>query len=171
MTKINSAARALPILRALLAALQDNETDASAIRGDCRQDQMQSENGERGVLSLQVARIVNKRVANNTVEITLRGVPRSDALLQYIDEQGRALLRQCALVQTCHAMVETMHQHRQQGTQFSVRLNITLPGAEVVVSREHAEDVRIAVREAFRAAALQLEDHARRRTDAGAGNP
>jgi hypothetical protein len=43
-----------------------------------------------------------------------------------------------------------------------VRLNITLPGTEVVVSREHAEDVYIAVRDAFEAAGLQLKDHMRR---------
>lgn len=97
------------------------------------------------------------------VEIILRGVPSSGELERYVGEQARALDRQCDRIQSCRVMVDALHQHRQQGAQFAVRLDITLPGTEVVVNREHAEDVYIAVRDAFEAAGLQLQDHMRRR--------
>ena len=96
------------------------------------------------------------------VEITLRGVAQSGALERYVGEQARALDRQCERIQACHVVVEALHRHRQQGAQFAVRLNITLPGTEVVVNREHREDVYIALRDAFEAAGLQLKNHMRR---------
>jgi len=98
----------------------------------------------------------------NPVEITLRGVSRSGALERFVGEQARALERKCELIQTCNVMVEALHRTKQQGAQFAVRLNITLPGTEVVVNREHGEDVYIALRDAFEAAGLQLKDHVRR---------
>ena len=96
------------------------------------------------------------------IEITLRGVPRSGALERYVGEQARALDRQCERIQACHVVVEARHRPKQQGDQFAVRLNITLPGTEVVVNREHGEDVYIALRDAFAAAGLQLKDQMRR---------
>jgi ribosome-associated translation inhibitor RaiA len=98
----------------------------------------------------------------NPVEIVLRGVPRSGALERYIAEQALRLDQSCDRLQSCHVVAEVLHRPKQQGVQFAVRLNITLPGTEVVVSREHAEDVYIAVRDAFEAAGLQLKDHMRR---------
>jgi ribosome-associated translation inhibitor RaiA len=99
----------------------------------------------------------------NPVEIVLRGVPQSSALEHYIREQARKLDRDCNAVRDCHVVAEALHrQKQQQGPQFSVRLNITLPGTEVMVNREHGEDVYIALRDAFEAASLQLRERMRR---------
>ncbi len=98
------------------------------------------------------------------VEITLRGIPRSSALERYVGEQARALDRQCERIQACHVVAEALHRPKRQGAQFAVRLNITLPGTEVVVNREHGEDVYIALHDAFEAASLQLKDHMRRQS-------
>jgi cold shock CspA family protein len=62
--------------------------------------------------------------------------------------------------------VETPHRHHHRGNLFHVRIDITVPGRELVVGRSPAahhahEDVYVAIRDAFRAAARQLEDHAR----------
>jgi len=101
----------------------------------------------------------------NPVEITLHGVSSSTALERYVGEQARALDRQCEGIQACHVVVDALYMHRQQGAQFAVWLNITLPGTEVVVNREHGEDVYIALRDAFEAARLQLRDRMRRQGD------
>lgn len=98
----------------------------------------------------------------NPVEIVLRGVPRSSALERYIGDQALKLDRVCHRLQSCHVVVEALHRPKQQGVQFAARLNITLPGTEVVVNREHGKDVYMAVRDAFEAASLQLKDHMRR---------
>jgi ribosome-associated translation inhibitor RaiA len=96
------------------------------------------------------------------VDIVLRGIPRSGALERYIGERARRLNIVCDRLQSCHVVAEALHRPKQQGAQFSVRLNITLPGTEVVVNREHREDVHVAVDDAFEAAELQLKDHMRR---------
>ena len=46
----------------------------------------------------------------------------------------------------------------------AVRLNLTLPGTEVAVNRDHEADIYMAVRSAFEAASRQLRDHMSRLT-------
>jgi ribosomal subunit interface protein len=103
----------------------------------------------------------------NPVDITLRGVAESGALQRYIGDAARRLERQCDRMQACHVVVEALHYRRLQGAQFAVRINITLPGTEVVVNREHGEDVYIALRNAFEAASRQLKDSMRRLGNVG----
>ena len=102
---------------------------------------------------------------HNPVEIVLRGISDSGALKPYIAEEADKLCRQCDRIQTCHVVAEVLHRPKQQGAKFAVRLNITLPGTEVVVNREHGEDVYIALHDAFEAASLQLKDHMRRQSE------
>ena len=104
---------------------------------------------------------------HKSVEIVLRGIPRTGALERYIGEQARSLDRLCDRLLSCHVVAEALYRSRQHGAQFTVRLNITLPGTEVVVNSEHGEDVYIAMRDAFEAAGLQLRDHMRRKSDTG----
>lgn len=105
----------------------------------------------------------------NPVDIVLRGIPRSDELEQCIEEEARKLDLICDQVLTCRVVAQALSRPKQQSVQLAVGLTITLPGTEVAVNREHAADIRAAVREAFKAAGLQLEDHARRRSDSERG--
>ena len=41
-----------------------------------------------------------------------------------------------------------------------MRVDLTAPGREIVVNRQHAEDVYVALRDAFDAAKRQLDDYA-----------
>jgi ribosome-associated translation inhibitor RaiA len=100
----------------------------------------------------------------NPVEISLRGIPHSPALERYIDEEGRKLEQVCDRVLTCRVVAQALNLPRRQGVKIAVGLAITLPGTEVVVNREHGEDVFIALRDAFEAARLQLKDHMRRQS-------
>ncbi len=102
----------------------------------------------------------------NPVEIALRGIPPSAALERYIGEEARKLESISERVRGCLVVAEALQRDRQRGAQFAVRLIITLPGTEVVVNREHRDDVYMAVRDAFAAAGLQLKDHMRRRDSA-----
>lgn len=104
---------------------------------------------------------------HSPVEIILRGIPRSDELERYIGDEARKLGQISDCVLTCRVVAQALHRPKQQGVQLAVGLAVTLPGAEIVVNREHGEDVRIALREAFKAAGMQLADHARRRDDPG----
>jgi ribosome-associated translation inhibitor RaiA/cold shock CspA family protein len=70
-------------------------------------------------------------------------------------------------IERCEVVIERPHQHHHQGQRYRVRVTLAVPGPDVEVSRDHAldgahEDLHVAIRDAFRAARRQLEDHARR---------
>ena len=65
-------------------------------------------------------------------------------------------------IMSCRVVVEMPHKHPQQGKQFSVRIGIGVAGGEIVVNRDHAEDVYVALRDAFDAAKRQVQEYARK---------
>ena len=52
---------------------------------------------------------------------------------------------------------------KHQGRQFGVRIDLTLPGHELVVNHVQHEDAHIALRDAFEKMKRQLEDVVRKR--------
>ena len=61
---------------------------------------------------------------------------------------------------SCRVAVEAQHRHKQQGKHYAVRLDVRVPGKEIVANRDHHEDVYVALREAFDAVRRQLEEYA-----------
>ena len=63
-------------------------------------------------------------------------------------------------------VVETPHRQHTKGTLYHIRVDLTLPGEEIVVDRDpedHAhEDVYIAIRDAFEAVRRQLKKSLRK---------
>jgi ribosome-associated translation inhibitor RaiA len=101
------------------------------------------------------------------LQITLHGVDRSPALEDDIRAKAEKLQQFHHAITSCRVVVERPHRHRHRGGQFVVRLRVAVPGDEIVINHDHAEDVHVAVRDAFDAARRRLEDHVRRR-DGGA---
>jgi ribosomal subunit interface protein len=101
------------------------------------------------------------------LQISLHGIGHSDALYNAIREKAEKLERYYGHIMSCRVVLELGGRHKRHGKQFSVRIDLRVPGGELAVTREHDEDAQIAIREAFDAARRQLEDHARRR-DGGA---
>lgn len=92
-----------------------------------------------------------------------------------IDERVRAtaydhideLDRKYGRLTGCHVVIAQPHRHHRRGSLYSVRIDMAVPGGEIVVNRDHHldhahEDVYVALRDAFLAARRRLEDHARR---------
>ena len=96
------------------------------------------------------------------LQITIRGIEHSEALETHIRDKANKLDEFFDRIMSCRVVVEVPHKHHQQGKQFNVRLDIGVPGSEIVVNRDHAEDVYVALRDAFDAAKRQLEDYARK---------
>ncbi len=99
--------------------------------------------------------------------ITLHGVTRSPALEKDIRARVEKLQQFHQAITSCRVVVERPHRHHHQGGHFVVHLRLAVPGADFVVNHDHAEDVHVALRDAFDAARRQLEDHVSRR-DGGA---
>jgi len=96
------------------------------------------------------------------LQITFRDIERSDALETHIREKAEKLETFFEPIMSCRVVVEMPHQHKNQGKLFNVRIDIGVPGSEIVVNRDQHEDVYVALRDAFDAAKRQLEDYGRR---------
>ncbi|MBI1194819.1 MAG: RNA polymerase subunit sigma-54 [Gammaproteobacteria bacterium] len=103
---------------------------------------------------------------NIPLQITFRDMEHSDAVETDVRNQLDKLERLFPkLITGCRVMVECDHQHHHQGNLFHVRIDITVPGNELVASRQpdqhHAhEEMHVAIRDAFSAAKRQLERYA-----------
>ena len=95
------------------------------------------------------------------LQVTYRYMERSDALDARIRDKAAKLEAFHPHVTSCRVSVEERHRHHLQGKQFTVSIDLRVPGHELVVNRDHHEDVYVAVRDAFDAAGRKLEDLAR----------
>src|SRR3989304_8945098 len=102
-----------------------------------------------------------RTLMQTSLQIPVRGMEHSDARDQHIRERVEKLDRFYPKLMGCRVVAELEDRHKQQGKHFAVRVDLTAPGKEIVVNRQHAEDVYVARRDAFDAAKRQLEDYAR----------
>lgn len=84
----------------------------------------------------------------------------SPALDTQIREQVEKLEKVSDQIIACRVVVEQLHRHKQQGNHFNVRVQIRLPGTDLVAGHEH-EDVYMAARNALRAARRRQEEFIR----------
>lgn len=103
-------------------------------------------------------------------EVTFRDIERSEAVEQRVQERAESLGRLSSRITTCHVVIQAPHRHHHKGKLYDVRIQLHMPGHEIVVSREgsqdHAhEDVYVVLRDAFDAAERQLEDWQRKQRE------
>ena len=101
------------------------------------------------------------------LQITYRDVEATEAIEAEVRAEAANLERFYGRLTSCRVVVEAPHRRHRKGKIYHVRVDLTVPGAEVVVDRDPAaghehEDLHLAIRDAFRAARRRLEDHARR---------
>lgn len=96
------------------------------------------------------------------LQITFRDIEHTAALDTHIREKAEKLETFFEPIMSCRVVVEMPHQHKHQGKFFNVRIDIGVPGSEIVVNRDRHEDVYVALRDAFDAAKRQLDDYSRR---------
>jgi ribosomal subunit interface protein len=96
------------------------------------------------------------------LQITVRHMAHSDALEARIQEDAAKLEDFYRGIVSCHVVVEQQGQHQRKGRWFNVRIAVRVPGHELVVNRDHDEDVYVALRDSFASLARRLEDVARR---------
>jgi ribosomal subunit interface protein len=100
------------------------------------------------------------------LQITFRHMDRSEAVEAKIREKAEKLDQFYDSIMSCRVVVEPAHAHKHQGNLFQIRIDVTVPGNELAVTREpdahHShEDIYVSIRDAFSAMRRQLEDFAR----------
>lgn len=96
------------------------------------------------------------------VQVTARHMSLSDAAEAAIREKAAKLDTFYDRIMSCRVLVEAPHRSQHHGVLYNVRIDLTVPGAELVVKREPNEDLYVAIRDAFNAARRQLQGHARK---------
>jgi len=64
---------------------------------------------------------------------------------------------------SCRVLIEVPHRNRNSGTVYNARIDLAMPGKDIVIRREAHEDLHRAIHLAFEAALRRLQAHARRR--------
>jgi cold shock CspA family protein/ribosome-associated translation inhibitor RaiA len=100
------------------------------------------------------------------LQITFRHMDSSEAVAARIRSRAEELERFFDRIISCRVVIECRHPRHQQGNLFQVRIDLLVPGREIVVGRDpeahHAhEDIHVAIRDSFDAARRLLEDHVR----------
>ena len=102
------------------------------------------------------------------VQITFRGMETSPAVESRIRDKAAKLDSFYDRITSCRVVVEAPHRHHHKGKLYLIRIDMTVPGGELVVNtgnrHNHAhEDIHVAIRDAFGALRRQLEDYIRER--------
>ncbi|RPI13597.1 MAG: ribosome-associated translation inhibitor RaiA [Lysobacterales bacterium] len=96
------------------------------------------------------------------VQITFRHMESSPALETRVRELADHLGVFSDRILGCRVVVDSPHRHHHQGKVFNVKVQLALPGEDVVVDMERPdrdghEDVYVVLRDAFDAAKRQLQ--------------
>lgn len=102
------------------------------------------------------------------LQITFHNLQHSPAIEAQVRTRVEKLEQYCDGIIGCRVVIEVQHRHHQHGNRYRVKVDVTVPDATLVASREPDEhhaytDVYVALRDAFDVVERQLEDYARRR--------
>jgi cold shock CspA family protein len=105
------------------------------------------------------------------LQVSFRNMEPSESIEALVREKATRLDDFAADVVGCRVVVQPGGKRRENGNLYEVRIDLTVSGEEIAVTREpgeHAEykDVRVAIRDAFDSARRRLEDFVRRRRGA-----
>jgi ribosomal subunit interface protein len=98
------------------------------------------------------------------LQITFHSVEQSDAISAKVRERAEKLDKFFDSINSCRVAIEAPHHHHAKGNRFRVRVEVSVPGQQLVVTRggderETYTDVYIAIRDAFDVMTRQLEDY------------
>ena len=97
------------------------------------------------------------------VRITFRDIPPSAAVREAVEKKLEKLAAMHRIIGG-EVAIEAPHRHQHQGMHYRVRIDLQVPGRELAVGRDPAqdsshEDVYVAIRDAFAAIHRLLEKH------------
>jgi len=96
------------------------------------------------------------------LQITIRDLPASEAITANIKKKAEKLETYYDNIMSCRVVVDTPQKQKHQGKLYQARIDITVPGHELVFNHNKNEDVYVAIRDAFDAAARELKNLARK---------
>lgn len=119
------------------------------------------------------------------LQTTFLHTPRSEAVVARIQKEADSLGKYHDRITRCHVHIEAPAKHHHQGAPFHIRIEVHVPGRELMVTDVPAarpapsqtgdsrrrksqeidsahKDAYVAIRDSFRAMRRQLKDHSQR---------
>lgn len=119
------------------------------------------------------------------LQISFRNMKPSAAVAARVREEAAKLETFCEGIMHCRVIVELPHKHRRRGDRYHVRIDVTVPGEEIVIRHQPGmqatlrrieaekrsksaeadaahKDVYVVIRDAFKEARRQLQNYTRR---------
>jgi ribosome-associated translation inhibitor RaiA len=97
------------------------------------------------------------------LNIQFHGMEASEAVEAKAREFVDKLDAMAPDLMACRVNIDLEQKHKTQGRPFGVRIDLTLPGHELVVNKVQNEDVYVALRDAFDSMKRQLDEVVRKR--------
>lgn len=96
------------------------------------------------------------------LQVAFHNIDHSDEIESKIRTEAGRLEDFCDRIMSCRVVVDVPHRRHRDGNPYQVRIDLKLPGQELVVKREPSEradyrNIDIAIRDAFDEARRQLE--------------
>lgn len=122
-----------------------------------------------------------------TIQTTFRGMSPDDSIESIVRDEAAKLERFFDRITSCRVVVAKPHRHKRQGSHYQVSIIVNVPGKELVTNsspNDHAmlvgsetdresksvefeafkKNPELAIRDAFRKSARQLQDYVRKLT-------
>lgn len=101
------------------------------------------------------------------LQITIRHMDASEWIEELIREKASKLEQFAERITSCRVVVQPAGKHHQNGNLYEVHIDVTVPGDEIVVTREPSQSsehkvLTLAIGNAFDSARRQLEEYARK---------
>lgn len=97
------------------------------------------------------------------VRITMHNIDVPRAAAADIAARAARLARYYPRIESCHVTIDVPQgRHRTDADSYTVRIDLQVPGDDILVTRQPRRALATALDEAFRAARRRLQDHARR---------
>ncbi len=102
------------------------------------------------------------------LEMTFRGIEKTESIESLIRKKAAKLEQVCSDLTSCRVAVESPQQHQWAGGPFRVRIDMGVPGKELVVTRESSkgdlhDPLPKILRDAFDAARRKLREYSKQR--------
>lgn len=88
-------------------------------------------------------------------------MPYSEAIENDIRKKVEKLHLYNDHIMSCRIVINMVQKHKHQGKEYLSRIDLKIPGAELVVNKHRHEDVYVAIRNAFNALQRQLKSQNR----------
>jgi ribosome-associated translation inhibitor RaiA len=92
------------------------------------------------------------------LQIAVLNLPHSVALEERVRKMADKLEKFHPRIVSCRVSIEELRRHRSRGRLFHVRVDLRIPGKEIVSNHRHDKDPYLALRDAFLSLRRQLED-------------